>query len=163
MDAFEAGKSLSLRHNFDAACGTQDMEFANVATASPYEHTPCIGNSSKSGCATVGQKMFWTLTQRCFPDAEQQHGNGSGTSVTAGWVKQGGQWCCLGADGAPQTGWLKDGSRWYYLSSSGRMQTSWIELSGKSSFLRSNGATVTGNQVIDGTADLLASSGRLLA
>lgn len=74
VDAFKQGRSMTLAHNPDAACGSQSVKFANVATASLYEYTPYIGNSSKSGCGTLGQKMVWDLFQRYFPNAEKQHG-----------------------------------------------------------------------------------------
>ena len=144
VDAFKAGKTLSLRHNPDSACGTENVKFSNVATASLYEYTPYIGNSSKSGCSATGQKMFWTLMQRHFPNAEKQYGDASGATVTTGWVKQGGHWYYFGDSGAPKTGWLKDKDKWYYLDSSGVMATGWVKDKDKWYHLSASGAMNTG-------------------
>ena len=67
VDAFKAGKAITVKHNPDARCGTQSLKFANAATASLYEYTPYIGNSSTSGCGATGQKNFYDIYKRYFP------------------------------------------------------------------------------------------------
>lgn len=81
VDAFKAGRTMSVRHNSDASCGSETLKFANVATASLYEYTPYIGNSSKAGCGTTGQKMFWDLMQRYFKGGASEDGSGQGGSI----------------------------------------------------------------------------------
>lgn len=58
VDAFKAGKAVTIQHNSDTSCGSESVKFSNVATASLYEYTPYIGNSSKAGCGATGQKKF---------------------------------------------------------------------------------------------------------
>lgn len=68
VDAFKAGRSVTVQHNPNAACGSQSLKFANVATASLYEYTPYIGNSSVAGCGATGQKNFYDIYKRYFPE-----------------------------------------------------------------------------------------------
>lgn len=66
VNAFNAGKAMTIKHNADAKCGSQSVKFANVATASLYEYTPYIGNSTVAGCSATGQKNFWSLMKQYF-------------------------------------------------------------------------------------------------
>ena len=66
VDAFKAGKAVTIQHNSDTSCGSESVKFSNVATASLYEYTPYIGNSSKAGCGATGQKNFWSIMWRYF-------------------------------------------------------------------------------------------------
>ncbi|WP_099331814.1 cell wall-binding repeat-containing protein [Actinomyces minihominis] len=69
VDAFKAGRAMTVLHNPSTACGSESVKFANVATASLYEYTPYIGNSSVAGCSAVGAKSFYDIYKRYFPDA----------------------------------------------------------------------------------------------
>ena len=68
VDAFKAGRAMVVAHNSAASCGSQSLLFKNVATASLYEYTPYIGNSSVSGCGPTGQKNFYDIFKRFFPE-----------------------------------------------------------------------------------------------
>ena len=81
VDAFKAGKPLTINQNPAASCGTESVKFSNVATASLYEYTPYIGNSSKTGCATLGQKMFWDLMKRYFSGGSSSSVGSEGSST----------------------------------------------------------------------------------
>lgn len=84
VQAFKDGKAMTVLHNPSSSCGSQSLKFANVATASLYEYTPYIGNSSKSGCDASGQKMFWDLMKRYFPNAQSSGGSGSSGGSSSG-------------------------------------------------------------------------------
>ena len=66
-----------------------------------------------------------------------------GEPVT-GWLKDGGKWYYLDADGVMQTGWLNEGGVTYYLSGSGAMKTGWVQVEGSWYFFGGSGAMKTG-------------------
>ena len=68
VDAFRAGRAVTVAHNSSPSCGSQSLLYKNVATASLYEYTPYIGNSSVSGCGPTGQKNFYDIFKRFFPE-----------------------------------------------------------------------------------------------
>ena len=84
----------------------------------------------------------------------------NGIPVT-GWLKTGGYWYYLDADGVMQTGWEKVNGSWYYLSKSGVMQTGWEKVNGYWYYLASGGAMQTGWQKINGKWYYLASGGAM--
>ena len=66
--------------------------------------------------------------------------------MVTGWLRDGGSWYYLGADGAMATGWVSDAGGWYYLDSSrgGAMATGWLRDGGSWYYLKSDGAMATG-------------------
>lgn len=68
VQAFKDGRAMTVAHNSSPSCGSQSLLFKNVATASLYEYTPYIGNSSVSGCGPTGQKNFYDIFKRYFPE-----------------------------------------------------------------------------------------------
>ena len=124
VNAFKAGTAMTVLNNPDTSCGSTSLKFANVATASLYEYTPYIGNAGKSGCSTIGQKMFWDLMQRYFPESK---------ALMSGWVKAGAkQYYYVPSTGLlAGRGWVTDNGKTYFVNSDGSMHTGWGTMYGQ--------------------------------
>lgn len=49
-------------------------------------------------------------------------------SMHTGWLKDGGKWYFLNANGTMATGWVKSGGKWYYFNPNGTMVTGWKQI-----------------------------------
>ncbi|MCC8044564.1 MAG: N-acetylmuramoyl-L-alanine amidase [Clostridiales bacterium] len=74
----------------------------------------------------------------------------SGTKVT-GWMKSGGYYYYMDADGVRQTGWLTLKKKTYYLDSDGKRQTGWVTIDSKRYYFNEKGVMQT-STTIDGVA-----------
>ena len=73
------------------------------------------------------------------------------TKVISKWVKVGGVWYYLKADGVMATGWKMDNDNgdWYYLDANGAMQTGWVNIDGNWYYFNKLGVMLY-NTVVDG-------------
>jgi len=75
----------------------------------------------------------------------------NGTTLKSEWIKDGGHWYYLNADGYMVTGWQQINGKWYHFTSGGVMQTKWKKIDGKWYYFGTNGAMVKGWRMIDGS------------
>lgn len=106
-----------------------------------------------------------------------------GTYAQSEWIKVGGEWYWIGADGrmitgwihlnnvwyfcspsgAMKTGWVNTGDHWFYFSPSGAMKTGWVLEKGCWYYMSESGAMKTGWVQTDGKWYYLDESGKMLA
>ncbi len=87
---------------------------------------------------------------------------GADGKMKTGWVKDNNTWYRLGRNGAMETGWVKDSSTWYYLGTNGAMKTGWVKVSGKWYCLDNSGAMKTGWVKNKGLWYYMASDGHMM-
>ena len=80
-------------------------------------------------------------------------GRSYGKITKSKWVKDGGEWYYLKADGYMAANeWAKDGKGWMYMDGSGKITKSkWIQYKGYWYYLKADGYMATGTQTIGGT------------
>ena len=106
-----------------------------------------------------------------------------GTYAQSEWIKVGGEWYWIGADGrmitgwihlnnvwyfcspsgAMKTGWVNTGDHWFYFNPSGAMKTGWVQEKGYWYYMGESGAMKTGWVQTDGKWYYLDESGHMLA
>lgn len=67
-----------------------------------------------------------------------------GTYAQSEWIKAGGEWYWIGADGRMITGWIHLNNVWYFCGPSGAMKTGWVNTGGHWFYFNPSGAMKTG-------------------
>ncbi|MFZ1382248.1 MAG: hypothetical protein WAS54_05600 [Scrofimicrobium sp.] len=143
--AFQNKQSVTVANNTAAACGSQTFKLDNYATASLYMYTPYVGNGTGNSCPAIGQKMFWDLMNRYFPNTQE---------TMFGWVQVGSTKYYFDPNtGRPWSGWLTEGGKRYYLHSDGSAHTGWGNVSGQLYYFDPSTAAARTGWVRIGTTD----------